>query len=251
MPKISVIIPCYNQGQYLEEAVQSVLNQTFKDFEIIVVNDGSTDQATIEILNNFNMPKTKVIHTTNQKLAMARNNGIKESKGQYILPLDCDDKIGEKYLELANDILDNNSEIGIVYCRAEYFGVKEGEWFLPSYNFPEILLCNQIFCSSLYRKSDWEKVGGYNPNMIYAFEDWDFWLSLIGLGVKVHKIDDILFYYRQHNNATSMINQLQISNFVAMKNQILENHKKLYAENIEFFQKNLNAFLEFKFSCLK
>lgn len=246
MPKISVIIPCYNQGQYLEEVVQSVLNQTFKDFEIIVVNDGSTDQATIEILNNLNIPKTRVIHTTNQKLAMARNNGIKEAKGQYILPLDCDDKIGAKYLELANEILDNNSEMGIVYCKAELFGALEGEWKLPLYNFPNILLWNCIFCSALYRKSDWEKVGGYNPNMIYAYEDWDFWLSLISLGVKVHRLDEVLFYYRQYNNDTSMVNQLNFGTFVAMKNQIIANHKKLYTENIDFLQNNLNVFLEFK-----
>lgn len=247
MPKISVIIPCYNQGQYLEEAIQSVLNQTFKDLEIIVVNDGSTDQETIEILNNFNMPKTKIIHTTNQKLAMARNNGIKEAKGQYILPLDCDDKIGERYLELANDILDNNPETGIVYCRAEFFGAREEEWILPPYNFPNMLLYNHIFCTALYRKSDWEKVGGYNPNMTDAYEDWDFWLSLISLGIKVHRLDETLFYYRQHDNGSSMLGQLRINKFVAMKQQVLENHRQLYVENVEFLQKNFNAFLEFQF----
>lgn len=251
MPKISVIIPCYNQGQYLEEAIQSVLNQTFKDFEIIVVNDGSTESSTIEILNNLDMPKTRVIHTTNQKLAMARNNGIIEARGQYILPLDCDDKIGAKYLELANEILDNNPETGIVYCKAEYFGSQEGEWILPSYNFPAILIVNHIFCSALFRKSDWEKVGGYNSNMIHAFEDWDFWLSLISIGAKVHRIDDILFYYRQHDNPTSMINKLPVSKFVDMKNQIISNHKELYAKNIEFFKINLNAFLESKLEMKK
>lgn len=247
MPKISIIIPCYNQGQYLEESIQSVLNQTFKDFEIIVVNDGSTDPSTIETLNNLDMPKTRVIHTTNQRLAMARNNGIIEAKGKYILPLDCDDKIGARYLELANEILDNNSEIGIVYCRAEYFGSKQGEWILPPYNFPKILIVNQIFCSALFRKSDWENVGGYNPNMVHAFEDWDFWLSLISLGVKVHQIDEILFYYRQHGNSESMINSLRTSKFVDMKNQIISNHKRLYNENFEFFRQNLDAFLEYKF----
>lgn len=246
MPKISVIIPCYNQGQYLEESVQSVLNQTFKDLEIIIVDDGSTDQATIDILNNFDMPKTRIIHTTNQKLAMARNNGIKEANGQYIFPLDSDDKIGAKYLELANDILDNNPEIGIVYCKAEFFGAIEGAWNLPLYNFPNILICNSIFCSALYRKSDWENVGGYNPNMLHAYEDWDFWLSLISLGVKVHRIDEVLFYYRQHTDYSSMINQLQLNKFIAMKNQIIANHKKLYTENVEFLQKNFNAFLEYK-----
>ena len=94
MPKVSVIIPCYNQGACLEEAVDSVLAQTFQDFEILVVNDGSTDEATIRMLGKYERPKTRVIHTDNQGLAMARNNGIREARGAYILPLDADDKIG-------------------------------------------------------------------------------------------------------------------------------------------------------------
>lgn len=242
MPKISVVIPCYNQGEFLEESINSVLNQTFQDFEIIVVNDGSTEKKTIEILKKLNKPKTRIIHTTNQKLASARNNGIKEAKGQYILPLDADDKIGPKYLELANEILDNNPSIGIVYCEAKFFGFKDEKWDLPSYEFPDILIFNCIFCSALFRKSDWEKVGGYNPNMIYGYEDWDFWLSLITLGVEVHRIDKILFYYRKHKH-NSMLSEMVNHKFVLMKQQILENHKKLYAEHADFLAYNIKAFL--------
>jgi glycosyltransferase involved in cell wall biosynthesis len=99
MPKISVIIPCFNQGPYLDEAVDSVLAQTFQDFEILVVDDGSTDAETIKILRDFARPKTRIIRTENQGLSAARNNGIREAMGEYILPLDADDKIGPGYLE--------------------------------------------------------------------------------------------------------------------------------------------------------
>lgn len=242
MSKISVIIPCYNQGEFLEESVNSVLNQTFKDFEIIIVNDGSTDEKTIEILNKFDKPKTRIINTSNQKLSSARNNGIKEASGKYILPLDADDVVGPDYLELANNVLDENLGIGIVYCNAEYFGAMQGCWELPPYSFPDILLSNCIFCSSLFRKSDWEKVGGYNPNMIYGFEDWDFWLSLIELGVLVCKIDKVMFYYRKHET-DSMLQALGGMNVLSMRKQILENHKNLYAANIDFFAKNAMQFL--------
>ena len=187
MPQVSVIIPCYNHGAYLDEAVQSVLDQTFDDFEIIIVNDGSTDQDTNKILNNYNRQKTKVLQTDNQGLPSARNNGIKISKGEYILPLDADDRIGKTYLEDAVQILDTQPDIGIVYCDAEFFGDKTGKWELPDYSLQDILVLNMIFCCAMFRRIDWENVGGYNPNMVYGNEDWDFWLSLLALGRKVHK----------------------------------------------------------------
>ena len=110
MPKVSVIIPCYNHGEYLDEAVESVLTQTYQNFEIIIVDDGSTDQSTIDLLKVYRKPKTRVIRTDNQGLASARNNGIKEAKGEYILPLDADDKIGKEYLKKAVKILDENED---------------------------------------------------------------------------------------------------------------------------------------------
>jgi glycosyltransferase involved in cell wall biosynthesis len=98
-PKVSVIIPCFNQGEYVDQAVDSVLKQSFQDFEIVIVNDGSTDPFTISHLQNYSRQKTTVVHTDNQGLAAARNNGIRQAKSEYILPLDADDKIGATFLE--------------------------------------------------------------------------------------------------------------------------------------------------------
>ena len=109
MPRVSIIMPCYNQGQYVAEAVDSVLGQTFHDFEIIIINDGSTDQETISTLESFDRPKCLILHTTNQGLAAARNNGIREARGEYILPLDADDRIAPTYLEKAVRVLDGIS----------------------------------------------------------------------------------------------------------------------------------------------
>jgi glycosyltransferase involved in cell wall biosynthesis len=205
--KVSVIIPCYNQGIYLDECINSVLSQTFQDFEIIIVNDGSTDEYTNELLKNYNKPKTKVIETHNQGLAMARNNGIAVSQGKYILPLDADDKIGNTYLEQAVKVLDSDNAIGIVYCEAEFFGEKKGKWELTPFNLPEFLNENQIFCSAFFRKDHYNKTKGYDKNMFWGLEDWDFWLTLIQLNVKVYRIPEILFYYRIKNQ--SMISAIQ------------------------------------------
>ncbi|HNX59960.1 MAG TPA: glycosyltransferase family A protein, partial [Spirochaetota bacterium] len=134
MPKVSVIIPCYNQGIYVDEAVDSVLRQTFDDYEIIIVNDGSTDEITNEKLKSYCRPRTRVLTTENQGLAEARNTGIRNSSGVYILPLDADDVIAETYLEKAVAILDGNQKVGIVYSRAMLFGERSGEWRLPVYS---------------------------------------------------------------------------------------------------------------------
>ena len=98
MAKVSVIIPCYNQGAYLNEAVESILAQSYRDFEIIVVNDGSTDEETNRLLSGYDRQQTRVLHTENQGLSSARNNGIREAQGEYILPLDADDRIDPTYL---------------------------------------------------------------------------------------------------------------------------------------------------------
>ena len=124
MPKVSVVIPCYNQGHFILEAIDSVLTQTYEDYEIIVVNDGSTDSNTIRILNAINNPKILVIHTKNEGLSSARNTGIKNSVGEYILPLDADDKIGDNYLEKAINIFNTVDNLKIVYCYASFFGVS-------------------------------------------------------------------------------------------------------------------------------
>jgi len=225
---VSVVVPCYNQGQYLDEAVESVLNQSFQDFEIIIVDDGSSDPETIEILDSYNRPKTSLIRTTNQGLASARNRGISESAGEYILPLDSDDKIGSSYLEKAVSILEANDRVGIVYCKAELFGDAFGPWNLPPYRFPDILLGNQIFCSAFFRRTDWVKVNGYNP--FGGWEDFDFWLSLIELGREVLCLPDTLFFYRKRAGSmiARMSRELQVRGFA----QLFRNHPKLYMDNI-------------------
>ena len=187
MPKVSVIIPCFNQGAFLDEAVDSVLAQTFVDLEIIVVNDGSTDASTRHKLNTYRRDKTRVVTTDNQGLAAARNNGIAAAAGDYILPLDADDRIAPRYIEEAVAVLEAEPDTGIVYCQARLFGAVEADWLLPPYSIDEMLRDNVIFCSALFRRADWEPVGGYDTGMVYGWEDYEFWLSLIERGKAVRR----------------------------------------------------------------
>lgn len=196
MPKVSVIIPCYNLGAFIDEAVESVLCQTYEDFEVIIIDDGSTDSFTINILSNYIKPKTEVFRTVNKGVGSARNLAISKAKGDYILPLDADDKIAPTYMAQAVDILDNDNDVGIVYCEADFFGGQSGKWLLPDFSPQKMLYENLIFSSAFFRKADWEAVGGYNPNMKYGWEDWDFWLAMMRLKRMVVRLPEILFFYR-------------------------------------------------------
>jgi len=231
VPRVSVIIPCYNQGEFLEDSVSSVLDQSYQDLEIIIVNDGSTDEATNTLLTNYNRPKTKIITTDNQGLASARNNGIAVAQGDYILPLDADDKIGSAYVEKAVALLESDPQIGIVYCRAMLFGHIVKEWILPDYSLKEMLCDNIIFCSAFFRRKDWLEVGGYDAGMHLGWEDYEFWLSLIEKGKEVHKIPEVLFFYRV--GPDSMVRSKERSQKVSMFNRIFKRHPELFNSNID------------------
>ncbi|MCI5207636.1 MAG: glycosyltransferase family 2 protein, partial [Candidatus Electrothrix sp. ATG2] len=208
-----------------------VFAQTWQAVEIIVVNDGSTDPCTVQHLQQLDFPKTRVIHTDNQGLSSARNNGIQEAKGEYILPLDADDRIGPTYLEQAVRLLDAEPALGIVYCKAQFFGDRDSEWELPEYSLEEMLLNNVIFCTSFFRRADWKDVGGFDPAMIYGWEDYDFWLSLIERGRQVKRIPEILFYYRIRSD--SMLRSKEKKQKVAILVKIFHKHEALYKKHID------------------
>jgi len=235
MPAVSVIIPCFNQGEYLREAVESVRSQTFEDLEIIIVDDGSDDGKTPQICAALEGPGVKVINTPNQGLAAARNTGIAESKGQYILPLDADDKIGSNYIEEAAAILKEEPDVGIVYCKAQLFGAVNTQWPLPEYSLEEMLKNNIIFCSALYRRDDWERAGGYDPGMIYGWEDYDFWLSLIERGRQVRQLNGTHFFYRVDPH--SMVRSTE-------KWQKIEMFKRIYHRHSSFIGKHISVWIE-------
>lgn len=230
---ISIIMPCFNASNFLLESVQSALNQTYKDFEIIIVDDCSTDFETHEILSALNDSRIHVIYLDkNVGPSAARNIAIAQAKGKYILPLDADDKIAPDYLEKTKEILDTKKEVGIVYCLADLFGTKNRHWKLPEYSKEEFLFGNMIFISAMFRKDSWEEVNGFNENMTYGYEDYDFWMSLIEKGCEVYRIPEVLFFYRQHHISRAKQLNLQ-EREVQMQIQIFKNHKEFYKDNID------------------
>lgn len=196
MDRVSVIMPCFNDGIYIEEAIASVLCQTYNNIEIIIIDDGSDDKRTLDILERIDNPKIKILRSTRLRPAGARNYGIQAATGKYILPVDSDDKIDPTYVEKAVKILEANPNIGVVYCFADLFGEKTGRWQLPDYDFRTMLLDNIVFVTAMFYKSDWEKVGGFNTKMKAGMEDYDFWISLLEIGREIYQIPEVLFHYR-------------------------------------------------------
>ncbi|HLW19113.1 MAG TPA: glycosyltransferase family A protein [Cyclobacteriaceae bacterium] len=207
--KVSVIIPCYNQGQYLKETVKSVLNSTYDNLEIIVVDDGSTDN-TPEVGKSLasEYHQIRYYHQVNSGPSTARNHGIRKATGNYILPLDADDLISSNYIEKAVNVLLQQPEVKVVYCEAEKFGGKNEPWQLKPFSLALLAKNNMIFVSAMYRKSDWESCGGYDENFIWGREDWEFWISMLKEGGEVVKLPIVGFYYRvsPHSRRKTMNN---------------------------------------------
>lgn len=239
MKKVSIIIPCYNQAGYVEEAVLSAINQTYQNIEIICVNDGSTDKTSEVIKKLVDKYKNIVFfdEPENKGVVAARNFAIQACTGEYILPLDADDTIEPTYVEKAVKVLDENKNIGVVYCRAKIFGAEDKIWDLPAYSKESFLYGNVVFCTALFRKSDFVKAGGYKANMEHGWEDYDLWLSFVELGLDVYQIDEILFNYRKHHNESRTDSSNK--NIHKIFKQIIKNHLDLYLDNKYFIRKIL------------
>jgi len=204
-PSVSIIITCYNLGEYLEEAIESIKKYPNSDqYEVILVNDGSTDVKTNAILERIvlNDKTIQYINQPNLGLAKARNNGITQANGKYIIPLDADNKLRPEFIAKTISILDNSQDIDIVHGNAQNFGNKTNVWISKPFYFPEMLLNNYIDACAGFRKKTWEELGGYDENMpVMGFEDWDLWLRMANSGCKFEYVNEIFFDYRVRDNS--------------------------------------------------
>lgn len=233
-PIVSIIVPCYNQAQFLDEALQSVLDQTNVFWECIIINDGSTDN-THDISKKWilNDKRFYYIKIKNGGVSNARNVGINKSKGKFILPLDADDKISTDYVELAIEQFNKDASLELVYCNAMRIGEEVGSLGFEPFSLSNLSKENMIFNSSFFKKESWKKIGGYDVEMKSGLEDWEFWISLLKNGGKVKKIDEIGFYYRISRNSRN-------------KSITGKNYNTLYdylsLKHTEFFVKYLGSF---------
>lgn len=235
LPLISVIVPVYNMKNFVAETIESVLQSDYPNFELVLVDDGSTDNSA-EVCSHYatQFPNVSFYRQLNLGASAARNNAIKNSTGEFILPLDGDDKITPNYLSQAAKILSENPQIKIVGSEAEFFGDRTGKWELPPFSIRQLARRNLMNCSSMYRRSDWEKAGGYCEE-IRGREDWDFWISLLKTGGDFYRLPMIGLHYRIRENSKRVKAR-------QWKHEIID---KLNERHPEFFRKHLGGPLRY------
>ncbi|MFF3878766.1 glycosyltransferase family 2 protein [Streptomyces sp. NPDC001978] len=229
-PVVSVVIPCHNYARYLPQAVSSVLAQTFRDWELVIVDDGSTDN-TVEVTQGLiaRHPDRciKLLEQANAGVSAARNTGIEASAGRYILPLDADDVIATTMLEKTVAVLDSDPDIAIASTDVFTFtddDLPPQAMPLPAYS-RELLLQRLImFYCSLYRREAWQTVGGYDQSM-RAGEDWDFWIGCAEHGFDAYHIHEPLFGAR---NKDTGLHLEAAENDLAIRARIVDNHPGLF-----------------------
>jgi glycosyltransferase involved in cell wall biosynthesis len=227
---VSVVIPCHNYARYLPEAVSSVLAQTFRAWELVIVDDGSTDN-TVEVAQDLvaRHPDRciRLLQQANAGVSAARNTGIEACAGRYILPLDADDVIAPTMLEKTVEVLDSDPDIGIASTDVFTFtddDLPPQAMPLPAYS-RELLLQRLImFYCSLYRREAWQTVGGYDETM-RAGEDWDFWIGCVEHGFDAHHIHEPLFGAR---NKDTGLHLEAAENDLAIRARIVANHPGLF-----------------------
>jgi len=222
-PLVSVIIPIYNYGVQFEKTLNSVFESTYKNIEVVIVDDGSTDRYVQEKLNSFvENSSIKIIKQQNSGPSSARNNGIKNSNGDFILPLDADDLIHPEYIQSCVSLLKNDKNISPVYCDTFHIGQMQGIEQRPEWSFDRLIKGPFIVNCSMFSKESFEKIGGYDENM-RGWEDYDLWIRMAKNGYVGKRIPKPLFYYFHHEKDGTVSteankNQQELYNKIMKKN---------------------------------
>ncbi|MDP8957803.1 MAG: glycosyltransferase family 2 protein, partial [Actinomycetota bacterium] len=225
-PLVSVVIPCYNQGPFLDEALMSVFEQTFDSFEVLVVDDGSDDAETVAVLDGLDLPRTRLLRQANRGLPGARNAGMRHARGEYLVPLDADDQLAPTFLEELLAALQADPEAAFAHCWARLFGDQEAIWVGRPYNPYQLLLSNSITGCVVMRRRAWESVGGYAEDMREGNEDWDLWLRFLEAGWEQAEVRRPLFLYRKHGLSMSVETE---SRFEQARRAMPQRHPRLYS----------------------
>jgi Glycosyl transferase family 2 len=231
-PVVSVVIPCFNQGAFVDAAIASVLEGLTATVEIVVVNDGSTDAATRACLDRLSRPHTRVLTQPHGGLAAARNAGIREARGRYLCALDADDLLVPGYLDKAVSVLDAHEHLTFVSSWLEAFGDEAFVWRQEQCDLPTLLHECTVCTAALVRTAAVRAIGGYDEAMPHqGYEDWDLWIRLVAAGAEGLILPEVLFRYRRR--AGSMSTQCETDGQHAVLMRYLHSkHRALYEQHL-------------------
>lgn len=204
-PTVAVIVPCFNLGHYLPEALDSVAAQTYRDFEVVVVDDGSTEAVTLRTLDECESAGSRVIRGENRGLSAARNIGIRATASPFVTCLDADDRLLPTFLERSVAALEAGADIGFASHWVRTFGDEQGEWRPDRCDLAALVNMNTVNGAAAMRRECFDAVGGFDEEMREGCEDWDFWLSVVEAGFAGTIVPEILYEYRRRPDSMSRL----------------------------------------------
>tara|TARA_B100000674_G_scaffold97283_1_gene69895 strand:- start:1337 stop:2179 length:843 start_codon:yes stop_codon:yes gene_type:complete len=240
MKLVTAIIVNYNKSLYIRDAIDSVLSQKYQNMEVIIIDDGSTDNSN-EVIDLYqNIEGIRIIYQENHGVIYTRNKAINEAKGELIVQLDGDDLLLDGFIKTAVNQFDKKTS-RIVYGSTFRFGEKNGLWNLGKYTLEKQLVTNQIVISAMFSKKDFLKVGGYDKYFELGYEDWDFWLNLISSGVEVVQLDVPMLKYRILKKSR---------NKFATENNIKKIRERIYWKYVSMYKENMQDALNLTWELL-
>lgn len=230
-PAVAIVIPCFNHGRYLADALASVRAQTWRNIECVIVDDGSTEDLTLTAIEDARRNGVRVIRQENEGLAAARNAGIRATNSAFFVPLDSDDRIEPRFVEALVANLLADPALGYAYSTVRFFGAADGAWDCPAYDPRRLLYENLSVATAVVRRRAFDEVGGYSHDMVHGYEDWDFWLALLSAGWRGARVRQPMFWYRKHA-AGSMLDESHKQR-AEMSRVMIGHHRGLYARLLE------------------
>jgi glycosyltransferase involved in cell wall biosynthesis len=226
---LSVVIPFYNLGAYIEETVASVVAASYRPLEVVVLDDGSSDAASLAALERVRVrygELVRIVRTPNGGLALARNAGAEAARGEFLALLDADDLVAPQFYEQGVDVLRRYRNLSYVFSWIRQFGAVEA--CLPTWNveLPFLLARNMLAALMIIRRADFLAFGRNRPEMAYAMEDHESWVGLAAAGCLGASLPDPLVFYRQR--ADSMLHAANENQLIYLFDQMIGLHPELY-----------------------
>ncbi len=234
-PLVSVVIPCFNYACFLGDAIRSVLQQTYAPLEVIVVDDGSTDD-TQSVARAF---PVQLITQENRGVCEAVNLGARVASGVFLMRLDADDALMNTYVEEAMAVLLGTPDAAFAYSDGMYMGTRSGVFQLDDFQTERLAEGGYAVCLALMRKTVFEQSGGYDPGMAaLRCEDWDLWLTFAEQGLRGVRIPRPLWFYRRHPTASRNSRNLMTTSGVVRELRLVarlqDKHRTLFTRHLLF-----------------
>lgn len=247
-PTATIVIPCFNHGRFIAQAVASCLAQVEAEVRVVIVDDGSDDSSTAQLCDAQAGDRVKVIHQPNRGLPAARNRGAAQADGEFLAFLDADDWIEPTFVsKLARAIREaDDPKVSHAYCQEQLVELGDGVWRVPEWDAELMLITNLHPVTALLRRESYEQLGGFDETMTRGYEDWELWIRCVERGWRGVRVREPLFIWRRHAEITMVIEA--VARHEELVASIIDRHRELYEPRFEALFARCNSMLR-RFDC--